>query len=186
MLHEPRGPYPNSQYEHSSIPATVKKIFNLKEFLTERDAWAGTFDNVITRKSPRIDCPLTLPEPEKMKGVASAGEEGKLTEFQAALVQLAAVLKGDHIKEEKLQSSVEEKTVQEGAKYLQDAFQAFCSAGEVCRKQGMDESQIIEVTKATGDKREAKKKPFLKRMIFCFSCVKLSTANEGPNPGASP
>ncbi len=30
-----------SQYEHSSIPATVKKLFNLPgPFLTARDAWA--------------------------------------------------------------------------------------------------------------------------------------------------
>jgi len=46
-----------SQYEHSSIPATVKKIFKLKDFLTKRDSWAGTFESVITRNSPRQDCP---------------------------------------------------------------------------------------------------------------------------------
>lgn len=57
MLHGPSGPYETSQFEHSSIPATVKKIFNLKEFLTKRDAWAGTFEGVLTRKSPRSDCP---------------------------------------------------------------------------------------------------------------------------------
>lgn len=57
MLHGPTGPSPTSEYEHSSIPATVKKIFNLKDFLTKRDAWAGTFEGVINRTSPRIDCP---------------------------------------------------------------------------------------------------------------------------------
>ena len=57
VLHAPSGPQPTSQYEHSSIPATVKKIFNLKEFLTKRDAWAGTFDVVLNSKSPRTDCP---------------------------------------------------------------------------------------------------------------------------------
>lgn len=57
MLHEPSGPYSTSQFEHSSIPATVKKIFNLKEFLTKRDAWAGTFDVVLNRNTPRLDCP---------------------------------------------------------------------------------------------------------------------------------
>ena len=59
MIHRPSGPEPTSQYEHSSIPATVKKIFNLKEFLTKRDAWAGTFDCVLTRDTPRTDCPRT-------------------------------------------------------------------------------------------------------------------------------
>ncbi|KAK4488592.1 hypothetical protein RD792_004358 [Penstemon davidsonii] len=57
VLHGPSGPYPTSEFEHSSIPATVKKIFNLKEFLTKRDAWAGTFDCVLNRTSPRTDCP---------------------------------------------------------------------------------------------------------------------------------
>jgi len=57
VLHEPSGPFPTSQYEHSSIPATVKKIFNLPEFLTKRDAWAGTFEGLLTLSTPRTDCP---------------------------------------------------------------------------------------------------------------------------------
>ena len=59
VIHGPNGPTPTSQYEHSSIPATVKKIFNLKEFLTKRDAWAGTFETVLTRTTPRTNCPGT-------------------------------------------------------------------------------------------------------------------------------
>ncbi|KAJ7566002.1 hypothetical protein O6H91_02G084400 [Diphasiastrum complanatum] len=63
VVHEPNGPSPYSQYEHSSIPATVKKIFNLKaDFLTKRDAWAGTFESIIsTRTTPRTDCPDLYP-----------------------------------------------------------------------------------------------------------------------------
>ena len=58
VLHEASGPFPTSQFEHSSIPATVKKIFNLPHFLTKRDQWAGTFESVfLTRTTPRIDCP---------------------------------------------------------------------------------------------------------------------------------
>jgi len=59
VLHRPSGPYPTSEFEHSSIPATVKKLFNLRSFLTKRDAWAGTFDCVLTRDTPRTDCPRT-------------------------------------------------------------------------------------------------------------------------------
>jgi phospholipase C len=59
VVHRPSGPEPTSQYEHSSIPATVKKIFDLPEFLTKRDAWAGTFESVLTRATPRTDCPGT-------------------------------------------------------------------------------------------------------------------------------
>ena len=57
VLHGPSGPYPTSEFEHSSIAATVKKIFNLKDFLTKRDEWAGTFEGVLTRTIPRTDCP---------------------------------------------------------------------------------------------------------------------------------
>ena len=59
VIREPVGPKPTSQFEHSSIPATVKKLFNLKSnFLTKRDAWAGTFEHYLKlRDSPRDDCP---------------------------------------------------------------------------------------------------------------------------------
>ena len=59
VIHEPEGPTESSQYEHSSIPATVKKLFNLESnFLTKRDAWAGTFENYFyIRDTPRDDCP---------------------------------------------------------------------------------------------------------------------------------
>ncbi|KAL9661354.1 hypothetical protein QQ045_026178 [Rhodiola kirilowii] len=62
VLHGPNGkPTATSEYEHSSIPATVKKIFNLQSpFLTKRDAWAGTFETVLTRITPRTDCPGKL------------------------------------------------------------------------------------------------------------------------------
>uniref|UniRef100_A0A2P2IPR4 Phospholipase family protein n=1 Tax=Rhizophora mucronata TaxID=61149 RepID=A0A2P2IPR4_RHIMU len=59
VIHEPDGPMTSSQFEHSSIPATVKKLFDLNSnFLTKRDAWAGTFEKYFyLRDSPRDDCP---------------------------------------------------------------------------------------------------------------------------------
>lgn len=59
VISRPNGPTTTSEYEHSSIPATVKKIFNLKSpFLTKRDAWAGTFEHFLTElDTPRTDCP---------------------------------------------------------------------------------------------------------------------------------
>lgn len=59
VIHEPKGPTPNSQFEHSSVPATVKRLFNLNSnYLTKRDAWAGTFESYFSlRKTPRTDCP---------------------------------------------------------------------------------------------------------------------------------
>lgn len=59
VITKPNGPDPNSEFEHSSIPATIKKLLNLSSsFLTRRDAWAGTFDHIVTElASPRTDCP---------------------------------------------------------------------------------------------------------------------------------
>jgi phospholipase C len=56
-------PTPTSQFDHTSVPATLKKIFNLPDFLTDRDAWANTFEFVVdnNRTEPRTDCPMTLP-----------------------------------------------------------------------------------------------------------------------------
>jgi len=62
VIHRPNGPKPSSEFEHSSIPATVKKIFGWNKFLTKRDEWAGTFDSLLLeRTEPRTDCPVKLP-----------------------------------------------------------------------------------------------------------------------------
>ncbi|KAK4791443.1 hypothetical protein SAY86_031856 [Trapa natans] len=63
VVHGPNGsPSPTSEYEHSSIPATVKKLFNLTSpFLTKRDEWAGTFERIVEELAePRTDCPGLL------------------------------------------------------------------------------------------------------------------------------
>jgi phospholipase C len=59
VVGRPAGPTDTSEFEHSSIPATLKKIFNLSsDFLTKRDAWAGTFEHIFTElDQPRTDCP---------------------------------------------------------------------------------------------------------------------------------
>lgn len=56
-------PTPTSQFSLSSILATSQRLLGLKGGpLTKRDAWAATFDNLVTtRSSPRTDCPKTLP-----------------------------------------------------------------------------------------------------------------------------
>ena len=52
-----------SQYELSSIPATLRKLFpQLGGPLNSRDAWAATFEHLwAERETPRTDCPLKLP-----------------------------------------------------------------------------------------------------------------------------
>lgn len=62
VFQEPNaGPSNTSQFEHTSVPATLKKLFNLTGFLTKRDAWAGTFDELLL-DAPRADTPVHLPE----------------------------------------------------------------------------------------------------------------------------
>jgi phospholipase C len=59
----PLAGQPPRQYDHTSILATAKSFFGLGGFLTKRDAWAGTFDELLL-DVPRqpADMPLHLPE----------------------------------------------------------------------------------------------------------------------------
>jgi phospholipase C len=50
-------------YEHASVPATLRKIFNLPEPLTERDKHANTFEDALSLKNPRDDAPKKLKRP---------------------------------------------------------------------------------------------------------------------------
>lgn len=63
VVHRANGPTATSEYEHSSIPATVRKLFNLPQPpLTAREAWAGNFASLITRQTPRTDTPGAHPK----------------------------------------------------------------------------------------------------------------------------
>ena len=61
VFQEPKGPTNTSQFELSSVPATVRNLFNLSGFLTKRDAWAGSFDELLL-DSPRMDAPMHFPD----------------------------------------------------------------------------------------------------------------------------
>ncbi|KAG0474835.1 hypothetical protein HPP92_014521 [Vanilla planifolia] len=174
VLHRPSGPQLSSEFEHSSIPATVKKIFNLKEYLTMRDAWAGTFEIVLSRRTPRTDCPVTLPEVRKMRRTEAA-ESAKLSDFQRELVQLAAVLNGDHAKESLFPDVlVEGMTVAQGASYTQDAIKVFMEEAERCRKAGYDGSHVI-VLRPRGPEdgqveKKKKRSSWYSRWFACLAC----------------
>eukprot|EP00939_MAST-03C_sp_MAST-3C-sp1_P001220 g1220.t1 len=75
LVHEApdaQKPFPTSEYELSSIPATLRKLFpELGDPLTKRDAWASTFEHVLSLAESRDDCPTTLP-------VVPAPEEGEM------------------------------------------------------------------------------------------------------------
>ncbi|XP_071736054.1 non-specific phospholipase C3-like [Rutidosis leptorrhynchoides] len=167
VLHEPSGPFPTSQFEHSSIPATVKKLFNLKEFLTKRDEWAGTFEEILTRTTPRSDCPVTLSEPKKMRP-DEANEEADITDFQAELVQLCAVLKGDHQESNYPDKLVENMKVNEAVEYVGVAFKKFCDDCEKAKEEGKPDSYIVCDEKLAPDQKTSK--PFAQKLFSCLVC----------------
>nr|GEU41542.1 non-specific phospholipase C1 [Tanacetum cinerariifolium] len=149
VIHESNGPTSDSQYEHSSIPATVKKLFNLdSDFLTKRDAWAGTFESYFNiRDTPRNDCPEKLPEITASLRQRGPNEDMKLTEFQIELIQLASQLNGDHT----LNSYPyigKYMTVGEAHKYAHDAVTRFLEAGRAALKAGANESAIVTMKSA--------------------------------------
>ena len=62
IIQEPKSKDATSQFEHSSISATLVELFGLSGFLTKRDAWAGSFGELLTEKEPRTDAPMHLPD----------------------------------------------------------------------------------------------------------------------------
>jgi len=79
-------------YDHTSLPATIKKMFGLPSFLTARDAAAATFDRnflpqarevVLTNLSARLPDPVGISPPTDVD----------YSQHQRSLLALAAVVK---------------------------------------------------------------------------------------------
>ncbi|CAN6444083.1 unnamed protein product [Victoria cruziana] len=149
VVHGPEGPFPTSEFEHSSISATVKKLFNItSNYLTKRGAWAGTFEKILqTRTTPRTDCPEQLPTPKRMR-MSDANEEAKLSQFQRELIQLAAVLVGEHELVGFPDKIGENMTVRQGKQYADDAVKRFIDAALTARRMGVDDHQIVKMRPA--------------------------------------
>jgi len=90
VIHKPSN---GTHFEHASVAATFKKWFNLTSYLTKRDQWAGTFEDIASElSSPRTDCPMTLPTPptpHAFLNIPVTGN-GPLSELQKELLLLAA------------------------------------------------------------------------------------------------
>lgn len=89
LVTKPKGPDVTSEFEHSSLPATVKKLFNLPGFLNHRDAWAGTFEHILSLASPRIDAPKKLAVPKVFRTRIPTGLN-RMSDLEEMLVELAA------------------------------------------------------------------------------------------------
>ena len=68
VFQDPTGPYNDSQFDLSSICTSAKHLFGLPGSLSKRDAWAGSFDELLL-DTPRSseDMPLHLPAAPKPK-----------------------------------------------------------------------------------------------------------------------
>lgn len=146
VISRPNGPTPNSEFEHSSVPATIKKIFNLSSnFLTHRDAWAGTFEQVVGElSSPRTDCPEVLPDVSPLRST-EADENKRLSQFQGEVVQLAAVLNGDHFLSSFPDDMGKKMNVKEAHEYTKGAVSRFIRASKEAIKLGAAESAIVDM-----------------------------------------
>ncbi|XP_068669259.1 non-specific phospholipase C1-like [Aristolochia californica] len=144
VIHEPNEPTPSSHFEHSSVPATVKKLFNLNSnFLTKRDAWAGTFQSYFSlRKTPRTDCPEKLPEVVKPLRPSGPREDVSLSEFQEELIQLASQLNGHHVLNA-YPDIGKSMTVAQANQYAENAVARFLEAGRTALRAGANESAIV-------------------------------------------
>jgi len=122
VVHEPTGPYADSQYDHSSVHATLKNMFNLDQFLTRRDEWSGSFHHIFNLTSPRTDCPLTIPGPTKSLRHVPADLDRKLTDLQKEFVLLASSLSETDL--DKVEMG-HEMTVRQATKYIRHQVNAF-------------------------------------------------------------
>jgi phospholipase C len=90
-----KGQVDHTIYDHTSLIATVKKLFDLPQFLTRRDATANTFEHRIF-DSPRVDAPETLLPPGSAPKQVEHSDvmqsmEG-FSEFQRSLVKLSTLI----------------------------------------------------------------------------------------------
>lgn len=87
---------------------------------------------------------VVLPEPKAMRGTP-AKEDAKLSEFQKELIQLAAVINGDHILKSYPNEIGNRMNVKEAHDYVEDAMERFVEASMGAIKLGASESTIVEM-----------------------------------------
>lgn len=87
-----KGTVSQTVYDHTTLAATARDLFGLKESLTKRDAAANTLLPLLTLAAPRTDAPLDLPRPsaEAIALSDAAQPPGRvLSHVQNSLVTLA-------------------------------------------------------------------------------------------------
>lgn len=78
-------PFPSSQYEHTSMMATMRKLFGINASLTRRDNWAATFEHILD--DVIYDKPLTAPPPPPPTRSSKQEHHLPVNDLQAQLVR---------------------------------------------------------------------------------------------------
>lgn len=108
---------------------------------------------------------MELPEPLRLRN-REPEEESKLSDFQEELVLLAAALKGEHQKDDKI---VEKMRVFEAANYVGIAFQKFMEESENAIRNGAHDSHII-VPAGGRAATNPQHTTFLHKIFSCLVC----------------
>jgi serralysin len=82
-----KGVLDHAVYDHSSVPATLKELFDLPTFLTARDRDANTFAQHVTN-TMRTDTPTHLPRPPRPLGAPMAVPTGSVMDDDIVLSSL--------------------------------------------------------------------------------------------------
>ncbi|CAN1797066.1 Non-specific phospholipase C6 [Linum perenne] len=128
--------YESLEFEHSSIPATIKKLFNLSSnFLTHRDAWAGTFEGVVQHlTSSRTDCPDWCLINNNLSSASSC-----------FFIETNAVLNGDHFLTSFPNEMSKNMNVKEAHEYVKSAVARIIRASKEAFMLGADEYAIVDM-----------------------------------------
>ena len=89
-------------------------------------------------------CAETLPDVTPLRS-AEAKENARLSEFQSELVQLGAVLNGDHFLSSFPDEMSKRMSVKEAHDYVRGAVSRFLRASKEAIKLGADESAIVDM-----------------------------------------
>ncbi|HYT36744.1 MAG TPA: alkaline phosphatase family protein [Ktedonobacteraceae bacterium] len=84
----PKGIIDSTNYDHSSVLATVESIFGLLP-LTERDKQANTLNHLFSLTTPRNDAPTTLPAPAN-SGIRCDDNNGASTASKSLVTAAAS------------------------------------------------------------------------------------------------
>src|SRR5262249_57452771 len=84
------GRVDHTVYDHTSVPATIKKMFGLPRFLTARDAAANTLEHNFLSAARSV--PLTNLRRLLPTARAAAPATGALSAYQRSLLALAQTL----------------------------------------------------------------------------------------------